>query len=174
MLTGNKDVDRKILNNLEDKDLVNVCQTNKQADSICNQVFWMRRVFNKFGYVGGDVLRKNKGNRSWSEYYIKDLRKITPDNAKKYMDHTSRLDYIIIAINIGSDIRDESPGVMSYLNSTLDRAAMHGHLYTVKYLVSQGGDISLNDYNTLYMAEMFGHEDVVKYLTIIKNKIEKK
>jgi len=41
MLTGNKDVDRKILNELEDKDLVNVCQTNKQANLLCNdQVFW--------------------------------------------------------------------------------------------------------------------------------------
>ena len=59
MLTGNKDVDRKILNELEDKDLVNVCQANKQANSLCNdQVFWMNRVFDRFGYVGGDLLRK--------------------------------------------------------------------------------------------------------------------
>ena len=167
MLTGNKDVDRKILNKLEDKDLVKACQVNKYADSICNdQVFWMNRVFDRFGYVGGDLLRKYKKDRSWSEYYIQDLRKITPDNAKEYMhNNTSRLDYIIIAVNIGSDIRDESPGVMSYFNGAVNTAAMHGHLDTLKYLVSQGGDISLNHYNTLSMAKMFGHEDVVKYLT---------
>ena len=45
MLTGNKDVDRKILNELEDKDLVNACQINKKAHTLCNdQVFWMNRV----------------------------------------------------------------------------------------------------------------------------------
>ncbi len=104
MLTGNKDVDRKILNELEDKDLVNLCQTNKKAHTLCNdQVFWMNRVFQKFGYVGGDVLRTNKGtDRSWSEYYIQDLRKINKDNADKYLmsgSKNNRLDHVIIALN---------------------------------------------------------------------------
>ena len=71
MLTGNKNIDRKILNELEDVDLVNFCQVNKQANSIYNdQVFWMNRTFHMFGYVGGNILRKYKRNKSWSEYYI--------------------------------------------------------------------------------------------------------
>ena len=45
MLTGNKYNDRKILNKLEDKDLVNVCQTNKKIFQLCDdQIFWMNRV----------------------------------------------------------------------------------------------------------------------------------
>ncbi len=40
MLTGNKDVDRKILNELDDEDLVKACQVNKQVNTLCNdQVF---------------------------------------------------------------------------------------------------------------------------------------
>ena len=114
MLTGNKDVDRKILNELEDKDLVNLCQVNKKAKSLCNdQVFWMNRVFQRFGYVGGDILRKFKKNRSWSEYYIQDLRKINKTNVDDYLkfkksriadyylvsgSRKGRLDYVIIAL----------------------------------------------------------------------------
>ena len=86
MLTGNKDIDRKILNKLEDKDLVRVCKVNKEANSLCNdQVFWMNRIFSRFPKIGGDVLKANKGNRSWSEYYIKDLRKINKSNADEYL-----------------------------------------------------------------------------------------
>lgn len=34
MLTGIKDVDRKILNELEDEDLVKACQINKEANTL--------------------------------------------------------------------------------------------------------------------------------------------
>ena len=79
MLTGIKDVDYKILNELDDKDLVKYCQTNKEANKICNdQTFWMRRVLKKISYIDIEILRKYKGERSWSEYYIEDLRKINP------------------------------------------------------------------------------------------------
>ena len=45
MLTGVKDLDIKILNELEDKDIVSYCQTNKQADTLCqDQGFWLNRI----------------------------------------------------------------------------------------------------------------------------------
>jgi len=135
MLTGNKDVDRKILNKLEDKDLVNVCQANKQANSLCNdQVFWMNRVFNKFNYVGGDLLRKFKGTRSWSEYYIQDLRKI-PSNPDTYLEEGSlnnRLDQVIIALKNGADIHAGYDYALRY-------SSRKGHL------VSKGADIHAVD-----------------------------
>ena len=162
MLTGNKDVDRKILNNLEDKDLVNVCQTNKKAQSLCNdQVFWMNRVFLKFGYVGGDVLRANKGtDRSWSEYYIKDLRKINKYNAHNYLIFGSRnknLDHAIISLNLGANIHAND-------DYALRSASYNGYLDIVRYLVSKGAIIhARNDYGLIW-ASLRGHIDVVKYL----------
>ena len=161
MLTGNKDVDRKILNELEDKDLVNVCQTNKKANSLCNdQVFWMNRVFQRFGYVGGDILRNNKMDRTWSEYYIKDLRKINKTNANKYLDYGSRdgrFDHVIIALKIGSDIHKKS-------DYGLRIASWNGHLEIVKYLISQGADIHANDDRALKWAIEMGQDEVVKFL----------
>ena len=77
MLTGVKDLDFKILGELEDKDLVSYCQTNKQADEICkDQGFWLNRILLKFPYLSWEILNKYKGDRSWSEYYINDLRDI--------------------------------------------------------------------------------------------------
>ncbi len=161
MLTGNKDVDRKILNNLEDKDLVNVCQTNKKAYTLCNdQVFWMNRVFNRFGYVGGDVLRKYKKDQRWSEYYIQDLRKINNSNAWGYLmagSDDGRLDYVMIALKNGADIHKVS-------DYTLRWASERGHLDVVKYLVSQGADIHAGTDYALRFASERGHLDVVKYL----------
>ncbi len=157
MLTGNKDVDRKILNNLEDKDLVNVCQTNKKANSLCNdQVFWMNRVFQKFGYVGGNVLRQNKKDRSWSEYYIQDLRKIQ-FNVNKYLglgSRKGRLYQVIIALKNGADDTDWALGL----------ASRYDHLEVVKFLISQGANIHASYNNALKWASNKGHLDVVKYL----------
>lgn len=77
MLTGNRNVDMMILNKLDDKDLVNACQLNRAADNICNdENFWFNRVLTKFPGIPLDVLEHYKANRTWSEYYIQDLRKI--------------------------------------------------------------------------------------------------
>ena len=52
----------ELLNNLEDEDLVNACQTNKAADEICtDQTFWLQRILTKFPYIPLDVLKKYKG-----------------------------------------------------------------------------------------------------------------
>ena len=69
----------------------------------------MNRVFDRFGYVGGDVLRKYKGDRSWSEYYIQDLRKIK-DNSDKYLIDevkNKRFGQVIIALKNGADVHFE-------------------------------------------------------------------
>ncbi len=162
MLTGNKDVDRKILNNLEDKDLVKFCMVDKKAQLLCNdQVFWMNRVFLKFGYVGGDVLRKNKKDRSWSEYYIQDLRKINSTNADYYIMARSgigRLDQVMIALKNGANVNSD----ISWIG--LKNAAFWGHLDVIKYWVSQGADVHVKDDMVLRVAKSNGKTDVVKYL----------
>ena len=169
MLTGNKDVDRKILNELEDKDLVNVCQTNKKAQSLCNdQVFWMNRVFLRFGYVGGDVLRANKGtDRSWSEYYIKDLRKINSTNATNKLmfgSYKGKLDRVIISLKNGANIHGQSDYALRY-------ASENGHLDVVKYLVEfkpDGANIHAQNDDALRWASNNDHLDIVKYLVELK------
>ncbi len=192
MLTGNKDVDRKILNKLKDEDLVNVCQVNQKAQSLCNdQVFWMNRVFLRFGYVGGDVLRANKGtDRTWSEYYIKDLRKINSTNANKYLITGSRdgkLDHVIISLKEGAIIYAANDyalrwasenghlDIVKYLinaganihvgsDYALIHSSQNGHIEVVKYLISAGANIHAQDDAALRLASIYGHLDVIKYL----------
>jgi len=65
MFTGNKDVDINILNELDDRDLINFCKTSKYIRTICNNDnFWRIRTFNKFK----DICKKE--NQTWKEYYI--------------------------------------------------------------------------------------------------------
>ena len=76
LLTGVRDLDMKILNELEDVDLVKMCQMNRAAKTICtDQNFWLNRILTKFPYLSLDILNKYKGDRTWSEYYIEDLRR---------------------------------------------------------------------------------------------------
>ena len=162
MLTGVKDLDIIILNKLEDQDLVSVCKTNKQANKLCDdQNFWLNRIMIKFPYLGLDILKKYKRGRSWSQYYIKDLRTITPSNAETKLENASlrgRLDQVIIAINYGAGINAYTYGY------SLRAASSNGHLEVVKYLVEQGADIHANDDLSLISASNNGHLELVKYL----------
>jgi len=76
MLTGKKELDIEILNELSDKDLVSYCSSNKDANKICNdETFWQRRTIQKYDkYLSVEMMRKYKKDK-WSDYYI-ELNKI--------------------------------------------------------------------------------------------------
>ncbi len=157
-LTGIKDIDFKILNELDDKSLVKYCTTNKEANKVCNnQIFWMNRTIKIFPYVYVEILRKNKGNKEWSEYYIDDLRKINTRNANRYLlkgSKEGRMDFVLISLNKEANIHIDDVRL----------ASKNGHLEVVKYLVSLGANIrSENDFALKY-ASRNGHLEVVKYL----------
>ena len=161
MLTGNKDLDIIVLNNLEDRDLVNYCQTNKKAEILCNdQSFWLNRIMLKFPYLGLEILNKYK-QELWSEYYIKDLRNIARSaNMNQTLIKASqegRLDHVMIAIANGADIH-------VWNDSAVMLASMKGHLDTVRYLVSVGAYIHIYDDLLVKLASRNGHADVVDYL----------
>ena len=63
--TPQKDVNFKILENLNDRDLLNYCQTNKDAQKLCNdENFWRRRTLQKFQNI------KIPYGMSWRQYYL--------------------------------------------------------------------------------------------------------
>lgn len=67
-LTGVKDVDFKILDQLNDRDLLNACQTNKKAQSICSdEDFWQRRYMRVYGR---DFASFKNPDRLWKDYYL--------------------------------------------------------------------------------------------------------
>ena len=70
--TGMRDIDIDILNKLDDKKLIEMCEMDQYLYSICNdQVFWQRRVISTYRkYLTLEEMKKGKGDRSWSDYYI--------------------------------------------------------------------------------------------------------
>ena len=160
LFTGVHEIDMKILNELEDVDLVKICQMNRAADDICiDPYFWKTRILTKFPYLTLDIINKYKGDRSWSEYYIDDLIKINENNAQFMLTQSinnGRLDHTMIAINKGARA---IPG------SEVNIASLNGYLDIVKYLVEHGADPDLGDDETpVVLASSEGHLPIVKYL----------
>lgn len=149
MLTGHRDIDYKILNNLDDKTLVNFCLTSMQADEYCNdQTFWMNRIMVKFPYIPLEVLKEYKDDRSWSEYYIY-LRKFkTPKDYKT----GGRFDYLMILVEEG--IPEE------YHDTIIARVTRLGRVDMLKYLLSKGYRIQ----NINKKLTRAGSLDMIKFL----------
>ncbi len=160
MLTGTKYLDYKILNDLNDKDLINYCSVNSQAKKICNdQDFWLNRIMVKFPYLPPDLMLEHKDeDRTWSEYYI-DIRGALT-NPNLYLTggaNNGRFDWVIIALNNRADIHHMD-------DEALIRTVAIGDFEMVKYLVDHGADIHVRDDWPLMVASENGHLDIVKYL----------
>ena len=73
LLTGNKDLDIQIINDLPDKDLINICFVNKYAHNLCNiDALWLRRFMKQYGkhFDSVNEIIEWKGNNSWKDYYL--------------------------------------------------------------------------------------------------------
>lgn len=72
-LTGNKNVDIEIINQLSDEDLTKVCQVNSYIRNLCNDnTLWRRRIslIYKFPYVKILEMYKYLEFENWKEYYL--------------------------------------------------------------------------------------------------------
>ena len=161
MLTGVKDLDLLILIQLDDQNLVNVCKTNTTINELCNdQNFWLQRIMKMFPYLDLDILNRYKNGRSWSQYYIEDLRTINKTNAQYKLYNGAKngyLDMVIIAVNKGADVTSDN-------YYALRNASAYGHLEVVKYLVKNGPKLSDNYTDSVILAIENGHSNILKYL----------
>lgn len=67
-LTKIRDVDLKILSELDDRDLLNYCRTHKYGNELCNnEDFWRNRVQIKF--PGAEKIKSP--NMNWKIFYLK-------------------------------------------------------------------------------------------------------
>jgi hypothetical protein len=87
--TNIKDVDLKILSELDDKSLFRACRTNKYLFRICNAEpnFWRNRYIAKYGEM---ATKYKPEDRSWKNHYMQTV--IDLDRFKK--DPVNFLDYI--------------------------------------------------------------------------------
>lgn len=66
LLTGINDIDRIILFKLDDKSLLNFCETNEYTQELCNDSMWENRYLKTFG----ELPYKPK-SETWKEVYLK-------------------------------------------------------------------------------------------------------
>ena len=78
-LTGNKDADFLILNQLDDASLLSFCMTSKYGRNLCqDETFWRNRFFKTFGR------HKKSPDKTWKNFYLKLVYlndKYTPEKA---------------------------------------------------------------------------------------------
>lgn len=170
MLTPIKDLDFKILLQLDDKSLVNYCITNKKANEFCqDERFWEQLVISRFPYIDRKILNRYRNHRSWSNYYINDLRKINKAvdrDLEIYLIEgvaENRLDHVIIAIHNGVNIHaDDGYPIVG--------AIERDNFEMVKYLVENGASVTgaPGDFEgqgwPLRVALTYKDFEIVKYL----------
>lgn len=67
-LTSIRDIDLKILSELNDRDLFQFCLVNKNANELCrNEHFWRNRFVNRFG---SEAAKYKPTQRIWRNHYL--------------------------------------------------------------------------------------------------------
>ena len=163
ILPGNKLVDYKILNYLPDEDLLALCELpNTDATKYCNsQDYWLNRIQYMFPYLSAETLEKYRGNRNWSDYYIDDLgptNRLMPNRVLFEGVSQGRLDLVLIGLNIGANIPNDS-------SKLLCAAATHGDVEFLKELADMNVvSFDIENYLIPMCAAENGHIEMLKFL----------
>ena len=164
MLTGIRDVDREIVNNLNDKDLLNMCIVNRTySQRVCDESYFRIRTLARFPETVQykDYIQTTNKERTWKNHYLTIVKYIDLLQSRyKYIyraeDKSPELLYLAIQV---------VPSFYSYnKNRALIKASYYGNLPLVKYLVENGADITAEENAALRWASEKGHFDIVKYL----------
>ena len=152
MLSGNKDVDLKIMSNIDDRSLFSLCISdpkNEYLKKLCNnETFWRNRLLNKFPEF------KNS-DENWKQNYLALVYysdKYTPNKAmeklaEKGMKYKNLIDFFI---EKGAD----------YWNLGMYGAALGGHKELVDFFIEKGAD----DWNWgMRGASLGGHKELVDF-----------
>lgn len=177
-LSGIKDVDREILNKLDDKDLLIACSIDKYTwKNVCDDAFLKRRLLAKYPKIE----QFKKENESWKAFFLRvityislmrekfrryknydyiELFKDYKTNINLILNETSKLgelNYVKWSLKEGADIH-------SGLEAPLMYAIDGGQLEIVKYLAEHGADIHAGNDHALIEASRNRHLEIVKYL----------
>jgi len=168
-LTGNIDVDRLILMELADYELLSICRPvkiedtySKYAQKLCNEDFFSNRTLKRFPWTV-----EYKGDITWKKYYaslVFYLSQLGDEKVMKQFRHKFTFDAVKYRGNPKSQYRFFKEYANNSLNSLLADAAKAGELGIVKYLKEHGANIHSFDDYALGLASYNGHLSVVKYL----------
>ena len=184
-LSGLKDVDREILKQVDDKELLKICTVDRKTwNDVCDDAFLRRRLTIK--YPGIEEYKRE--DESWKKfflnviYYVSKMKDefkfayIEGDFKKQYfiLKQWRNYNYDIDNLLTGAAEHGESSLVKfalgngadlhAYGDAALRNASKKGHLDVVKYLVENGADIHIINDSPLREASENGHLEIVKYL----------
>ena len=160
-LTKIKDVDLKIMSELDDRSLLQFCKTNKYANNLCKEpMFWRNRIQTKYP----KALEFKSPDRTWRNYYLNIvyyMDKLEKTHKRMYLAaKNGEKDLVDFFISEGAD--DFSEGMKS--------AALGGHLELVKYFISKaleegdGEEWDEYDWNKgLFAADRGRHKDIIDF-----------
>ena len=157
-MLGIKDVDLKILSELNDKDLLNACLTNQYANRICkDEHFWRDRFLKTFGQH-----EKNE-TKTWRNFYLAVTYYLS-----KYFDSS-----VLIAIKGGFKDVDIIKVLISKRRSNrllplwIYEAAEIGDKKLMDFFVNLGVKYEIGE--ALFSAAKGGNKEIVDYF-LSKNK----
>jgi len=152
MLTHSRDIDYKIVIQLDDKSLSFLSRVNKRSNAFFrDDRCWEKIVMSRFPYIDKFILNKYRGIRSWYEYYVTDLRKINR-NVDLYQVlltaiKKGRLDHTIIIVN--KNILQEVDIKITYV---ITNALKTRDFEIFKYLVKNG--LNFRGHNATFTIHM--------------------
>jgi hypothetical protein len=162
--SGIKDVDLKIMSELADRELFNVCsQVNKYINYICkDESFWRNRFIKKYGNI---AIQYKPENRTWRNHYLQvviDLERFSKNPIEFF-------NYIIWYKDLEHSFYKESQG-MSYSDTKIFHLKDAPEwVMTNLYLLDLGEFFVLGKGNN-YMVTKFSHPNPIDILTFIFNK----
>ena len=181
MLSGLKDVDRKILKYVGDKDLIQTCSTDRKTwNEVCDDNFLKRRLSK---YPG--IEKYKRENETWKQFFLRFIyytSKMREDHQFEYTSGDFKKQYhmlekwrrrwdelLFVASGVGELLMvkyalQQGANIHSYSDNALRFAAEKGHFEVVKFLLDNGADIHIHDDTPLRLASRTGNLEMVKYL----------
>ncbi len=155
-LTGIYDVDRLIVDKLDDRELLNLCSVNTVfTKKICNETYFRVRTENRFPETieYKDAFEK----RSWKKHYLSVVKYIDLLRQKNivYEQRYKSPELLYKSVDDFSDIN---------LSTSLVTASLKGDLTAAKYLIDIGADIDFGEGRPLASAVNRNNFNIVQFL----------
>jgi ankyrin repeat protein len=189
-ISRNKDVERKIFSNLDDKTLLKVCSIDKYTwNTICDDTFLKMRLLEKYPKI-----EEYKGKKeSWKKFFLRAVHDIALMKEKYNYDHTLgnfTTQYNLLQQNkdykklLENSVKKGELALVdwslknlddSFLNIGLEIAVKNanhieyevgesGYLKIIKYFVERGIDIHSQEDYVFRKASEDGYLETVKFL----------
>jgi hypothetical protein len=185
-LSGIRDVDRVILSELDDRELLKVCSIDRYTwNKVCDDAYLRRRLLAKYPQI--EIYKRE--NESWKRFFLRAVRYIALMKEKYGYDYTfgdfvkqnkilkssinknklskdkvlitsaeeGELALVIWSLNSGANVHPGGEAALIF-------ATRNGYLEIIRYLLEKGADIHIQDDLPLEEAIVAGNLEIIKYL----------